>query len=303
MADVLRLAAFTRDPNGGNPAGVVRTREPLSFCEMQRIAADVGYSETAFLVPRESGAYGVRYFSPVTEVAFCGHATVAAAVALAERDTALDHAVFHTNVGEVLVAIKRDPDGISASLQSPPTRNRPVPPAVLSEALACFGWQDRALDPRMSPVEAYGGALHLLLPLRSRDDLRAMTYDFERLRELMWNRNWTTVAAVWREDSSLFHARNAFALGGVVEDPATGAAAAALGGYLRDHRLVDPHGSFVIHQGEDMGRPSTIFVDAPAGERSVRVRGWAVAIPPDGPDAAPVPVNLRTPEPVGPIAT
>jgi PhzF family phenazine biosynthesis protein len=82
-----RLAAFTLDPAGGNPAGVWIGPELPQPAEMQRIAAEVGYSETAFLAPDGTGrpgAHRVRYFSPAAEVPFCGHATIASGVAMAE---------------------------------------------------------------------------------------------------------------------------------------------------------------------------------------------------------------------------
>ena len=63
--------------------------------------------------------------------------------------------------------------------------------------------------------------------------------------------------------------------GGVVEDPATGAAAAAFGGYLRHHGLVDEAATFTIRQGEDLGRPSELTVELVAGESGIRVRGYA----------------------------
>ena len=78
-------------PSGGNPAGVWIGEALPADDEMQRIAAEVGYSETAFLAPDGSGATGrfrVRYFSPLAEVPFCGHATIASGVALAERGLA-----------------------------------------------------------------------------------------------------------------------------------------------------------------------------------------------------------------------
>ena len=85
-ADVLRYAAFTADPSGGNPAGVVLDADGLDDATMQRIAADVGYSETAFVTPSgDNGDLDVRYFSPLAEVPFCGHATIATGVAWGER--------------------------------------------------------------------------------------------------------------------------------------------------------------------------------------------------------------------------
>ncbi|MEO1203393.1 MAG: PhzF family phenazine biosynthesis protein, partial [Pseudomonadota bacterium] len=80
---------------------------------------------------------------------------------------------------------------------------------------------------------------------------------------LMQCENLTTLQLVWRERDDLYHSRNPFPVGGVVEDPATGAAAAALGGYLRDAGLLRPPAQFVIRQGKEMGRPSVILVDVP----------------------------------------
>ena len=87
-ATLLRLAAFTTDPRGGNPAGVWIGPALPTDADMLGIAADVGYSETAFIAPDGSGLagrYRVRYFSPLAEVPFCGHATIATGVALGER--------------------------------------------------------------------------------------------------------------------------------------------------------------------------------------------------------------------------
>ena len=83
--EILRYAAFSSDPAGGNPAGVVLDAGDLDDADMQRIAADVGFSETAFLTPTGPTTARVRYFAPIAEVPFCGHATIASAVARAER--------------------------------------------------------------------------------------------------------------------------------------------------------------------------------------------------------------------------
>src|SRR3954466_13499297 len=98
---VLRYAAFTDDPSAGNPAGVVLDAGGMSPEEMQAIAAEVGYSESAFVESAERDReYTVRYYSPLAEVAFCGHATIAAAVALGEEG----ELVFNTREGPVAIS-------------------------------------------------------------------------------------------------------------------------------------------------------------------------------------------------------
>src|ERR687885_1298808 len=101
-AEILRYAAFTDVPEGGNPAGVVLDASALDDAEMQRIAAEVGYSETAFVTSAEGDALEVRYFSPLAEVPFCGHATIATGVAIAER-SGPGRLLLHTPAGEVPV--------------------------------------------------------------------------------------------------------------------------------------------------------------------------------------------------------
>ncbi len=83
--EILRYVAFSSDPAGGNPAGVVLDAAGASEAQMQRVAAEVGFSETAFLFPRSGNRFEIRYFSPLAEVPFCGHATIASGVAYADR--------------------------------------------------------------------------------------------------------------------------------------------------------------------------------------------------------------------------
>jgi PhzF family phenazine biosynthesis protein len=246
---------------------------------MQQLAADVGYSETAFITNPTNNT--VRYFSPVAEVPFCGHATIATAVALAERDGP-GELLLVTQAGPIAVTTRRDAGSstITATLTS-------VSPAVesaddLDEALAALRWSFADLDPDLPPHIAYAGARHLVLGARTRERLAELDYDFEALKTYMSERDLTTVALVHRDaaDPALFHARNPFPVGGVVEDPATGAAAAAFGAYLRALGLVDPPATITIHQGDDLGRPSrlTVAID-PDPASGIRVTGGAVRIP------------------------
>lgn len=272
---VLHYSAFPAGGEGGNPAGVVLDGDDLDDADRLELAAAVGYSETAFVGrPAGDGTRRVRYFSPLAEVDFCGHATVAAAVALAERGVG-GPLTFLTNAGPVDVSIQDGPDGPEATLTSVPTRTRPATAAELSATLAALRWTPADLDPRYPAHVAYAGNEHLVLAVRERATLAALDYDYPALAALMADRVWTTVHIVWAETPTAFAARDPFPPGGVVEDPATGAAAAAFGGYLRELGLVPLPARVTIDQGVDMGRPSRLLVDIAGDDPRVRVTGGA----------------------------
>jgi PhzF family phenazine biosynthesis protein len=269
--DVLRYVAFSDRPDGGNPAGVVLDGSGLSDERMLAIAAELGYSETAFV-----DGDGIRYFSPLAEVPFCGHATIATAVALAERDGPGER-TFRTRSGPVPVTTRRDDQGrITATLTSVPPRVEPL--EDLDELLAALRWATDDLDPALPPRVGYAGAFHPIVAAGTRRRLADLAYDFDRLGALMAARDWTTIQLVWREDPLRFHSRNPFPPGGVVEDPATGAAAAALGAYLRELGEVQPPATITVLQGEDMGRPGRLLVDLHADRPEIDVTGTAVAL-------------------------
>jgi PhzF family phenazine biosynthesis protein len=274
-------SAFTDKPTGGNPAGVVLDASTLNDSDRLAIAQHLGYSETAFLSSRhggEAGQYDVRYFSPQAEVPFCGHATIAAAVAIAERDGP-GQLVFHITAGAVPVVTRRDETGaITASLTSITPSIADLHATDVDAALSALHWRRQELDASLPPKIAYAGARHLILAAGSRERLARLDYDFETLRAFMLSQDLTTVDLIFRAGDSLYYARNPFPVGGVYEDPATGAAAAALGAYLRELGRVSPPAQVTIRQGDDMGRPSRIIVDIPQGDGPITVTGGAVLI-------------------------
>jgi PhzF family phenazine biosynthesis protein len=275
--EVLRYAAFTDAGRGGNPAGVVLDARSMEDSEMLAIARRLGYSETAFVLPTATAALQVRYFSPLAEVAFCGHATVATAVALAERDGP-GELELSTLAGPIRVTTAATGQGMVATLTSAKSRTRPVTETVLGEVLSAIGWERGDLDPTYPPHVAFAGNDHLVLGVTSLAILAGLDYDFDRLAELMRQEGWTTVHLFWAAGDGVFHVRNAFPPGGVVEDPATGAAAAAFGGYLRSLGLVALPAHLTLLQGRDMGRPSRLLVDLDAGVDTVRVTGSATRL-------------------------
>lgn len=271
--DVLRIAAFSQGNQGGNPAGVLISEKLPSAEEMQKIAKDVGFSETAFAMP-EAGNWRVRYFAPETEIPFCGHATIALGAALAMREGD-GRFSLKLNHAEISVEGRKEGELFAASLQSPGTRNRAATEVEIEQALALFNYEKDDLAPGIPPALIHAGADHIVLPLRSREKLASMHYDLSRGRVLMNRQGWATILLINSETPTRFHSRNPFASGGVYEDPATGASTAAFAAYLRD--LGWPHGgSIEVIQGEDMGSPSHLRADI-GNERggSIRLSGTA----------------------------
>lgn len=268
-----RISAFSDGETGGNPAGVWIGDELADSRAMQRIATRIGYSETVFATPMYK-AWRVRYFSPESEVPFCGHATIALGAALA-----LDHGdgVYALVLNDAHITVEGHNEGgrLRATLQSPHTRSEAADPALVTEATKLFGYAARDLDPRLPPAIAYAGAPHLLLALSSRRKLAAMAYDLAKGRDFMRRAGVVTVGFIHAQTQRLFNVRHAFASGGVYEDPATGAGAAALAGYLRD--ISWPHGGSIdVVQGEDMGSRSLLHAEfTRVAGSSIRVSGAA----------------------------
>jgi PhzF family phenazine biosynthesis protein len=276
--DIQKIAAFSDGSLGGNPAGVVLCDVLPSSGVMQSLAAEVGFSETVFATPLTHAKpfknWQARYFSPESEVPFCGHATIALGAALA-----LEHGngefALTLNEAHITVSGEKNDNMLKAALQSPPTQSRAAPQDITKRALALLGYTHEDLNNELPPALAHAGANHLIIALNERRTLANMHYDLDEGRAFMHAHDLVTIALIHSETATTFHARNAFASGGVLEDPATGAAAAALGGYLRDIKW--PHtGQINIVQGEDMGMRSLLraqITDIPGS--SIRISGAA----------------------------
>ncbi|MBF4567681.1 PhzF family phenazine biosynthesis protein [Plantibacter sp. VKM Ac-2880] len=273
--EILRLTAFAAEPGGGNPAGIVVDASQLSDAEMQTIATEVAYPETAFVV--DTGIDGddrhvrLRYFSPGAEVPFCGHATIATAVVLAER-RGVGRFTLETNVGPLVVETHDDPEtnSITASFTSVEPTVRDLDPEVADRLLSILGLERSDLDERWPLRESFAGNRHPVVAVREQDVFDAFTFDPSALRRLMDEQGWAgtvTVVHCHGLDEAgilLVEARNLFPVGDITEDPATGSAAASLGGYLRVLGLIAPPARILVRQGHHVGAPSLLTVDVPA---------------------------------------
>ncbi len=266
----LRYAAFAATPEGGNPAGVVLDASGRSDERMQAIAADIGFAETAFIThpvvtaaDAEPRRVPIRYFSPIAEVPFCGHATIAAAVALSERLGTGDY-LFETAAGQVAIATRVEDGGIVASFTSVEPHLEDIDSAVLERLLELLGTSRDRLDPAYPPQVSFAGNRHPILVFADRHEFDSFTFDPGAVRGLMDAEGWSgTVTTLFAESATLFDSRNLFPVGTLTEDPATGSAAASVGGYLRALGLVEPPARVTITQGSHVGRPSVLEVDIP----------------------------------------
>lgn len=299
---VLRYAAFSGDASGGNPAGVVLDASELDDAAMQRIAAEVDYAETAFVTGRAGDAHVVRYFSPIAEVPFCGHATVATAVALAAREgvgagAGARTVRFSTPVGEIVIETSEQRDGgIRAAFTSVDTELAPIPDFVLDALLDLLGLDRTQIAERYPPRLAFAGNWHPVLVIAEPAVFDGFEFEPTAVRAFMDAQGWpATITVLHPLDAPAagdadtdadagasappqrFEARNLFPVGRITEDPATGSAAAAVGGYLRGLGLVEPPARIVIEQGRHVGRPGELTVDIPASGGIV-VSGRAVPI-------------------------
>ena len=273
---LMRYTAFSTKPSGGNPAGVWIGDELPSNGEMQAVARQVGYSETAFIAPRTGFNRTVRYFSPEIEVPFCGHATIASGIVLGSIDGPGTY-TFSTPAGDIPVSVTELNGNLRAALTSVEPQAGVVTAELVEEVLRALDWTTADLSSAIPPGRAYAVAWHLVLAVARIERLNQLNYDFDALKATMEREGFITIQLVWRETDRVFHSRNPFPVGGVIEDPATGAAAAALGGYLREKGLVQIPTQIRIHQGEAMGRPSRLEVEIPE-IGGIVVAGTAVEI-------------------------
>lgn len=276
---VLRSAAFGLTPEGGNPAGVVLKADDLDPASMQHVAAEVDYAETAFVAGAKESQPSIRFFSPIAEVPFCGHATIATAVALVEQGVhAAGEHVFRTSVGPITIRTQVEDGVVHAAFTSVEPSWEPMPAATLSTLAALIGIDEQDLDDRMPPALVFAGNVHPVIVLANREIFDSFTFDPGLARRTMDAHGWpATITVLHGTASTGFTARNIFPVGRITEDPATGSAAAAIGAYVRAFALTPLPATVIVHQGAHVGRPSELVVDVPE-TGGITVSGSAIEI-------------------------
>lgn len=280
-----RIDAFTTEPGRGNPAGVVSNARGLDESLMQAIAQQLGYSETAFVLPARDSSHDVwlRFFTPTTEVPVCGHATVAAHYALALESGQIGHRRQLTGAGVQKVEVIRCGDDYRVRIeQNPPVFHPPLAPEPTQAVIEALGLTAADLDFRCPLQFVSTGHGKLLVGLATRARLTALSPDLPRLAALApqigSNGFFVFTLATEDGDDALSHGRMFAPALGVDEDPVTGNANGALGAYLVRYGLLKPHqglASFRARQQTAGGRGGFIDVEVRV-DRSGEPTGVAI---------------------------
>ncbi|MBP2445053.1 PhzF family phenazine biosynthesis protein [Rhizobium leguminosarum] len=286
---------FTDRKLAGNPLAVIFDGDDLSDEAMQAITREINLSETVFVQPSSNPAYAakLRIFTPGRELPFAGHPTVGTAVALAERAhgaSTLDLVtVLEENVGPVRCAVRlREGEASFAEFDLPRKSQPAIMPLdklgmadALSLKVTEIGFENHV------PSVWSAGVPFLLIPVHDVGAAQRVEFDPQLWEKIVPFVDGALASAyVYCRGGvnhvAKFHARM-FASGmGIVEDPATGSAAAALSGAIHHFdRLTDGHHPIMIEQGVEMGRPSFIHlhIDVDGGAISnARIGGQAVRL-------------------------
>ena len=261
--DFYIVDAFTSEPFGGNPAGVVMLGEGEAFPReemMVKVAAELRYSETAFVQPGGKGHFSLRYFTPCGEVDLCGHATIASFSVLRHLGIVADGAtcINHTRAGDLTVSV-----GERVMMQMATPRALPTP-IDISRLCRIMGIPD--IITSLPPEVISTGLPDIILPVAGVDILNALTPDMDALAALSSDLQVVGVHAfATGNDGYTAHVRNFAPLYGIPEESATGTANAALTHYLHRHGLVADAAECRFLQGETMGRPSVVSTRLMAG--------------------------------------
>ena len=273
----LLVDAFTDEPLAGNAAGVVPAADDLSAAQMQAIAGELGASETAFLHRSDSADRRVRYFTPSTEVDLCGHATIASHAFLREDGTIGDGAyTLATNVG--VLDIEIGGEWVWMTQNDPEIRTVDLDTERVADALDIDPAAIADVDLPMARSST--GLPFLIVPVTFLSVLGECEPDMAAIETLCETVDATGLYAVTFDTltaDATAHGRMFAPLAGIPEDPVTGTASGAVGGYLREFEGIEAE-AMAFEQGHFVDRPGRVAVrvddSAPRCEQ-VRVGGRA----------------------------
>lgn len=254
--------AFTDHIFGGNQAGVVLLHEEQPFPDdilMQKIAAELKHSETAFVKKLDQNVYQLRYFTPEGEVPLCGHATISAFSVLREqRKIGCGSAAAQTKSGNLRVAVETN----KVWLEMPQGELvRTLTEEESSSVYAAYGLDESDRVTGMQPSIVKVGLSDILLPVCRKDSLDHAVQNREEVIRLTRQVGIVGVHMFFcpREKTPTAYCRNFAPLFGIDEESATGTSNASLTYYLRAQQLIGSDTTNTFTQGETMGKPSRIY--------------------------------------------
>lgn len=279
--------AFTTETFGGNPAGVIPNAENLTDEDMQKIANELNLSETAFLLPTSNADanYKIRYFTPTKEVDFCGHATLGTAWLMATKYNWIDKddkIVFESNIGLIPVKWLMENNQltrVSMTQVRPKVKSIDISPAVVANLV---GIHETDIDDRYPIKIANTGVPHLMVPVKTRQAIDQAEPNLNELKKMNNDFNISTTHLFTFNTNGQFdiYTRDFCPNIGIDEDPVTGAANGALGGYLYLENILaqQERNQLMIGQGHTINRPGILYVTiTPDGESAIiEVAGAAV---------------------------
>ena len=277
--------AFTDTCFGGNPAGVVILPEGADFPTDEicvKTAAELRYSETAFIKQVGDHAFNIRYFTPAAEVDLCGHATIGSFCALIyagviEKDCTC---INHTLAGDLNIVIK---DGFVMMDMATPVEIATIDePAAIKELYDIMGAEYDPEKITLLPKMISTGLPDIMMPLPTQEALNAMKPDMKALSDLSARYEVVGVHAFTldSEEGTTAHTRNFAPLYDIDEEAATGTSNGALTYYFYLNNLIDAKANCKIIQGEKMDRPSVILTEIEADDEKclIKVGGSAVIL-------------------------
>ena len=269
---------FAEQKYAGNQLAVVRDANRVSDDEMQRIAKEMNYSETSFILSdkQRNGGYDARYFTPKTEVPFAGHPTLGTAYVI-QREIirkAVEDVTLNLKVGQIPVSLtyRGEQTDLLWMKQKQPTFGQAYDPQPVAQVLNIH---PSDIDQRFTIREVSTGIPFIITPLKTLDAVRKIRVAKDEYFDMVkdtWAKSILVFCPETYDPKNDLNVRVFADYHGVPEDPATGSANGCLAAYLaKDRYFGTSHVDIRVEQGYEIGRPSLLYLRADAKQDSVDV--------------------------------
>ena len=258
---VYTINAFAKTPEGGNPAGLVIDADNLNEANMRKIAKEVGFSETAFLLKSDKADFALRFFTPSEEVDLCGHATIAS-FSLLKQIEFLKAGSYSLETKAGILSIELNEDSSVMMSQADPIFYEIIEYGEIADSLNI---DTSAFNTKLPCQIVSTGLKDIMIPIKDMETLNSIKPDFKKVRDLSEKYNVVGYHIFTLEalGDGLAHCRNLAPLYDIDEEAATGTSSGALASYLYKYKIIDEASAKnnILEQGYSMNRPSEINVE------------------------------------------